>query len=121
RSAGSADPTWPACPGHLRSPSLPAALGSGSLFCSQENSSAGAGSAAGSAVSGRLVNAASNGPRLPTVAEWFPLAAVTPGSGAGSQPALVAVAPQPSPPVPGSAASPGSVLSRPVWLGVDAG
>jgi hypothetical protein len=61
--SGSADPPLPVCSGHVRS--LPAGLDSGSPFSNQENSSVGT----GSAVSVRLVNAASNGPRLPGTAE----------------------------------------------------
>src|SRR6516165_9175183 len=109
-SAVSADRPLPACFGHVRSSS--AGLAWGSLFCSQENSSV----AAGSAASAVWVNAASNGPRAPRPSAWFPFAAGTPALGAGSQPVL---APQPSA-LAESADRSGSGLARPVLLAAGA-
>ncbi len=60
---------------------------SGLSLISQEKSSSRAGSVR-SAGSGRMVNAASNGPRLPCLAERFPLTEVTLGPAGVSQPEL---------------------------------
>ena len=69
------------------------AASGGSARSSQEKSWSGAGSVR-SAGSGRTVNAASNGPRLACLAEWFPLAEVMLGSAGVSQ---LALAPQLAP------------------------
>src|SRR5262249_30901545 len=109
-SADSAAGPLSACSGQVSSLS---GRGSVALFCSQENSSAGVGSAA----SGMLVITASNGPRSPWLTVWFPLTVLTPGSGVASQPWVAA---QPPGPLPESADGPSSGLSRPTELVVGA-